>query len=366
MPVDPKFPARYWRGTSSETVAVLCEGDVGGYESSILETWGNRSPNGITVDTWPCGTGDGLFAFADAIGRTVRVVVLEDRDFRSMELASADCKAKREERESRGIAMRGWMTWRRNEIENYFLDHEVLFPAMCETFGCKDTDVQGAFDAAKNAIIVFQSVKMAVGHALASSRYIQSEAQDDHKAWAELVKMLKVGGGAPRWSAAGLTLPEPKKIRTDLEGKIKGAQNKAFKNGQFREPLHGQVLLSKFDECVKEWTSAVPESTWKSVWAGKEILKLVRQGLAAKFAVHVFMDHSRVDKGTRLLKPVEWHKIGEGKTKEEAREEQDSLDRDIELAMQPVLIKHLFSHLSSVPTADMNADFGDLAKCFVS
>lgn len=368
MPVDPKFPARYSQGTSSKTVAVLCEGDVGGYEDKILGAWGDKvRPGGMAVDIRPCGTGDGLFAVADAIGRTVRVVVLEDRDFRSVEQAAADCTAKRDERESRGIAMRGWMTWRRNEIENYFLDHEVLSPAMCETFGCKDADVQVALDAAKKAVVVFQSVKMAVGHALASSKSIQTGAEDDHKAWAELVTMLKVGGGAPKWSAAGPTPPEAAKVRVDLERKIKGVQKKAFKNGQFQEPLLGQSLLSKFDECVKEWINPdVPDAIWKSVWAGKEILKLVRQGLATKFPVHVFVDPSRIDKGTRLLQPVEWHKIGEGKAKDEALEEQESLDRDIELAAQSTLIKHLWTHLDKVPTADMNADFADLAMCFVA
>ena len=68
---------------------------------------------------------------------------------------------------------------------------------------------------------------------------------------------------------------------------------------------------------------------------------------------------------------MEWFKVGDdiveadkpkkAKLQEQAR---GRLDRDIERAIQPVLIKHLWTHLAAVSTADMNADFAEIVKCF--
>ena len=119
----------------------MCEGDLSGYEAAILGRWlRERTPTDKTVDVRPCGTSEALFGMADAIGRAVRVIVIEDRDFRSPDRAKAECDSTCTEREERNLAMRGWLCWSWNEIENYFLDDEVLLPAMKEIFECADAD----------------------------------------------------------------------------------------------------------------------------------------------------------------------------------------------------------------------------------
>ncbi len=162
------------------------------FRYAILGRWlRERVPTTETVDVRPCGAGEALIGMADAIGRSVRVIVVEDRDFRSADRAKNGlrqevCRA----REDRGIAMRGWVAWTRNEIENYFLDDEVLVPAMREAFECSDADTKAARDEAIKALYVFQVV--------------QAAASDADVAWAELAKARRLGGGKPKWSAAGL------------------------------------------------------------------------------------------------------------------------------------------------------------------
>jgi len=206
MPNAPLFPENY---PGPGRFAILCEGDVTGYEAAILGRWlRERVPTVETVDVRPCGTGEALFGMADAIGRIVRLIVVEDRDFRSAERAKKECAVKCAEREERNLAMCGWIAWSRNEIENYFLDDEVLFPAMREAFECSDEDTKAARDEAINVLRVFQVVKAA--------------ASDADGAWAELEKARRPGGGKPKWTAAGLEAPQPSAVRTNLEGHIKG------------------------------------------------------------------------------------------------------------------------------------------------
>ncbi len=136
--------------------------------------------------------------------------------------------------------MRGWVAWSRNEIENYFLDDEVLFPAMREAFNCAEADAKAARDEAIKALHVFQVV--------------QAAASDADGAWAELVKARRLGGGKPKWTAAGLEAPQAEIVRTNLEGHIKGAQGKAYKNDAYQEPLLGKALLDSFDTRLKAWS----------------------------------------------------------------------------------------------------------------
>lgn len=273
MPMQPpQYPDLYPRGTSTGTIAILCEGDVNGYEAALLEQWADSEhPHGFRVDVWPCGTGDALGGMADAIGRSVLIVVLEDRDFRTMDKARADCAKKCVEREARKIAIRGWTSWSRNEIENYFLDHEVLHPCMTEAFGCSSDDVDEALDNAVKSLVVFQSVKAAAG-----------AASDD---WVALDDSRYPGGGKPKWKPEGLVVPDAAAVRRDLEGKLKGLSKKVLKDGgKVKEPFAGERLLAEFDKRLIEWQHVDLETgPWKTDWAGKEILKLVRQQLAARF-----------------------------------------------------------------------------------
>jgi hypothetical protein len=247
--------------------------------------------------------------------------------------------------------MRGWVAWSRNEIENYFLDDEVLFPAMRETFDCSDADTKAARDEAIKALRLFQIVKAA--------------ASDADGAWVELEKARRLGGGKPKWTAAGLEAPPPTVVRTNLESHIKGTQGKAYRNNAFQEPLTGKALLDAFDTRLEDWSvDPLPPAVWKQEWAGKEVLKLTRQRLASKFRAPSESKNSRID-------TVNWFKVRDDileadknrRTKLQDQAE-GALDRDIERAIQPVLIKHLWAHLEAVPAADMNADFEAISRCF--
>ncbi len=351
MPNAPLYPQNY---SGPGTFAILCEGDLPGYEAAILGRWlRERTPTPETVDVRPCGTGEALFGMADAIGRSVRVIVIEDRDFRSVVRAREECAAKCAEREERNLAMRGWVAWSRNEIENYFLDDQVLFPAMRAAFECSDADTQAARDEAIKALRVFQVV--------------QAAASDADGAWADLVKARRLGGGKPKWSAAGLVSPDPGEVRSNLEVQIKGSQGKVYKHNAFQEPLLGKTFMDAFDDRLKGWSiDPLPVDVWKQHWAGKEVLKLVRQQLASKFRAPIASTQSRIDR-------VDWFNLGkhvsETNTSKKAKLQEQmrgALDRDIERAIQPVLVNYLWAHLDADASADMWADFAHIAKCFVA
>lgn len=350
MPNAPLYPQNY---SGPGSFAILCEGDLPGYEAAILGRWlRERTPTTETVDVRPCGTGEALFGMADAIGRSVRVIVIEDRDFRSAERAKAECAAKCAEREERNLAMRGWVAWSRNEIENYFLDDEVLFPAMREAFECTDDDTKTARDETIKALRVFQVVQAAVSEADAG--------------WAKLEAARRVGGGRPKWSGTGLDVPVATTVRTHLETHLKAWQDKVYKDAAFKEPLLGKTLLDAFDARLRDWSvDPLPADVWKRDWAGKEVLKLVRQQLASRFRAPIASKQARIDR-------VDWFNVGNeasaaGSTSnaEQRKQRQDALDRDIERAIQPVLVQHLWAHLSADATADMNKDFAEIAKCFI-
>jgi hypothetical protein len=350
MPNSPLHPQNY---PGAGQFVILCEGDLTGYEAALLGLWlRERRPTEKAVDVRPCGTSEALIGTADAIGRTVRIVVVEDRDFRSPDRAAEECAKKLADRETRGLAMRGWRFWSRNEIENYFLDDEVLVPTMREVFGCSDDDTRAAREGAIKALRVFQVVQSAVSSA--------------DVAWEKLSSVRRVGGGRPKWTSNGLEAPEPSTVRTNLEKHIKGSQKKVFKDDSFLEPFLGEELLSAFDTRLQDWSAdRLPEDAWKKDWAGKEVLKLVRQQLAARFRPPLASTRARTA-------TVDWHRVGEeitetdkAKKRQMQEEARGALDRDIERAIQPYLVQRLWDHLEATKTSDMNADFEKIANCFV-
>ena len=139
-------------------VALLCEGDLVGYEASILRRWTDqRLRSSPLVDVWPCGTAGSIFGVSDAIGRARPLMVIEDRDFRSETEAVKDCQSGKKDRERRDVRVLGWRAWRRNEIENYLLEPDVVIAVLAEAFGCTRDEVQHGL----SLIIKAQSVPQA-------------------------------------------------------------------------------------------------------------------------------------------------------------------------------------------------------------
>ena len=144
-------------------VLILCEGDVLGYESALLKLWADASDlNGRFVKVMACGTATALYGMADAVGRTVPVIVIEDRDFRTHTEAKKDCDKHFKNREGRNVAMRGWFAWQRAEIENYFTDDTVLPPVFADLFSCDEDDVRDAVRSALSLLFVSQALEYAL------------------------------------------------------------------------------------------------------------------------------------------------------------------------------------------------------------
>jgi len=322
----PLFPNNYPRAGQ---VALLCEGDLVGYESAFLGRWLREEPiDQRTVDVWPCGTANGLLAIADAMGRTVRVVVVEDRDFRTKTQAMKDCEVKLKDRNRRGVAMRGWTTWNRNEIENFFLDESVMVPVMVEAFRCQDSDVLKARDIAIELLRPFQALQAT----LASVRGEWSDTDPSR---------LSVAS-RPTWSPTGL---QPVDF-AELEKQLRGTCERwAQRLGDVRD-LGNNVVATFKEKLDSSDSSARLPDEWMNNWAGKEILKLVRMQIASKF------DAPLLSRGGKVP-PVQWHELRNNA-------ERDAMDRDIERAIQPLMIQRLWEFTTNEPDAPIRSDLRSL------
>jgi hypothetical protein len=193
MALSPHYRSSYPR---SGDVALLCEGDVIGYEVSLLRRWfDERLGTNPLVDLWPCGTGTAIFGMSDAIGRSCPVVVIEDRDYRSPEEAAGQTACKRKRRAERGLTIAGWQTWRRNEIENYLLEPEVVAPCLAAVFGCSTDDVQETLAGLLPSLAVHQTFQ----HVFYRARQI----------WDRTDPSLRLPDGlalAPTWNESTLEL----------------------------------------------------------------------------------------------------------------------------------------------------------------
>lgn len=324
MANNPLYPDNY---PGAEKFAILCEGDRTGYEAAFLREWRDAElPTEKKFDIWPCGTGSGLSATADAIGRTVRIVIVEDRDFRTASEAQTECNKKLADRERRNVAMRGWMAWGRNEIENYFLDAAVLVPAMTAAYRCSEADILGALDAAIALLCPFQALQGAV-----------AEVRRD---WEATEPSSLVVAARPAWTATGLVAADPAQVELDLTTACGRWRDFFVAAGTAKEPFLGQRVVASFKVRLTACslvTRASPD--WLNDWAGKEILKLVRQQLASRF-------EGPAREPDRRIPPVQWHALRNNN-------ERNALDREIERAIQPALVRALWDHTASDAAAPM-------------
>ncbi len=184
--------AAYSRYPRAGDIAVLCEGDVAGFEVDLIEKLV------AVVDVWPCGTQDSIFGLADAIGRSRPLVVVEDRDYRTREQASADCERKRQDRLKRLVAVDAWRTWDRNEIENYVIERSVVVPTLAHYFQCEENDVEERLESVVTSLRIDQAAQFALYQFRYSippkSRYMRG---------------LPRSTARPRWSASVGTIVVP-------------------------------------------------------------------------------------------------------------------------------------------------------------
>jgi hypothetical protein len=247
-------------------VALLCEGDLAGYEASFFRRWAPRDT--LLVDIWPCGTGQAIVGISDAIGRERPVCIVLDRDFRSLEEATEDCKRDRKSREDRGIHVLGWRAWARNEVENYFLDEQILIPTLAAAFGCKEDDVRAALDEVLRALVPYQAVELAAYRA--RRRWMKLDP-------APVLPNLGEVRRKPSWSDRdGVPrVPEANAIADKLEENAKTVEDR------FRAEF-AQSVVKEFREAIAEWTD-LALAPWREDWCGKEILSWIRVTLSARF-----------------------------------------------------------------------------------
>jgi len=336
MPVDPLFPDKYPRGTSTGTVAILCEGDVNSYEADFLEKWASVAlPSGPVVHVWPCGTGSAVRGMADAIGRTVRIAALLDRDFHEESSIAKVKKKWSTDAEKLGWSFLGFRMWGRNEIENYFLDDDVLLPVMTEAFGCSGTDVSQAVNEAVKLLVPFQALQYAL--------------HQTRSAWEDSDPQSLIGPSRPQWKSTGLEAVDAKKVEEDLKIRLAKWQSVVSDNDGLREPWKGDAILSTYSTLVQKWSSSTSDSMeWREVWAGKEVLKLVRQQLAAKKAGWWSADEAKAN-------PVAWSEMKNNRAR-------DAHDREIENQLRPKLVNRLVAVITSIASEPRRAEFDELAN----
>ncbi len=328
MPNAPLFASSYPRPGS---IALICEGDVVGYEKAFLDLWVREragTDKGVKdPDIWPCGTREALSGMADAVGRSAYVIVVEDRDFRLPADAAAECESKLKDRERRGVAMRAWMTWRRNEFENYFLDPKLLVPTAAKHFECSEADVEAALGLAVRQLLAHQA-----------SAYVRAAARAKcgtvEPAW-------DLGPTRPQFTVNGPQPPDPAKIRDGIRQACAAWSTEVGK--ALCKPGCCDELTSLYDQRLAAWQNLTPASPEVLAdWAGKEVLQFVRQYLASKFAAPAVYPQPPTE---RLVGPTRWHTLN--------REKRDEQDRAIERAMQKPLVDALWRHTEENPSSDM-------------
>lgn len=337
VPNEPLFPNAYPRGGK---VAILCEGDVVGYEAKLLKQWADSvSPGGRLVDVWPCGTSEALFGVADAIGRTVRCVVIEDRDFRDSSEADEACTKIKKDRAERNLAILDWRCWRRNEVENYFLDDDVLLPVMTGAFGCTDAEARDAVANAIRLLVPFQAMHAAF-HKV---RFL----------WDEADPAMLLGPTRPRWRPDGLEPVDISQVEKNLQERLVRWQTSVYKDGALREPWKGDAFLTEFRRLVAKWgTPDVGSAVWREVWAGKEVLKLVRQQLCTLRPGWWSADPAKAQS-------VVWHAMKNNRVR-------DAHDREVERALLPNLVGRFCQLILAPGTDARNAEFDELAQVVAS
>lgn len=301
-------------------VALLCEGDLIGYEATLFQKWtGAELGNQPLVDIWTCGTATSIVGISDAIGRSRPIFVIEDRDFRSIEESRADCAKIRKDREGRDVRVIAWSSWNRSEIENYLLEPDVVIPVFRIAFECTEDDIIKTFDEILPALALFQASQYALGRA--------------RRLWVPTDPSNTLFSGIrprPEWtdSTRAIVAPDHDTFRAGLE---KNSQAWIKKTQAIQCDVMGG-----FDTKYKLWKSCQwKDDFWRVDWAGKEVLQWLRIAMTSRFGWPV-------DPESGKREPLKWSMN---------REKRDAQDRPIEAALRPRLIDQLLGALPTLAEA---------------
>jgi len=307
-------------------VAVLCEGDILGFEVNLIE---KLAIDGPLVNVWPCGTQDSIYGLADAIGRARPLIVIEDRDYRTQEQAKADCKRKQKERLDRGVQVRDWRTWIRNEIENYLIEPSVVVPVFAEYFHISDPElVRSRLESVVKCLRVDQAAQFAL-----------------NQFWYSLPPKRRYIGGLPKkkarpcWNAEQKALAEPDvtQVRTALEKELTEKAERYRSDGK---TIDSGEFVRHFEAKCSEWKGVTCSSPiWLVDWAGKDILLSLCRWLAGEFGIFSVSDHQQ-----RL---VDWDALAGAKNPDGSKKDEE-IERQIIHELRPKLENAFLEQLPSM------------------
>jgi hypothetical protein len=321
----------------SGDIAFLCEGDVVGYEVSILRRWLDKNlGTKPLVDLWPCGTGGAIFGVSDAIGRARPIVVIEDRDYRSTDEAESEAGVKQQGRSERGLTILKWHTWRRNEIENYLIEPDIAAPCLASAFGCSTDDVRGLLAELLPTLAVHQAFHRAF--------YRIRRTWNSSDPAPALPNSLTV---APTWNDDRMQAVSPP--FDPAFGKFE--KNLAKWHNRLGAPDGAGQILAEIKANYEVWRNpTLGDRFWLDDWSGKDVLQWLRISLTAHFGCRDRITGNR----TRLS----WGGLN--------RMRRDAQDRPIEAEQKPFLVHAFLDHLSSLTSGDLHEEWREILEPFIS
>ena len=328
-----RYEHRYPRQGS---VALLCEGDIAGFEVDLLEKW-TIERTGILVDVWPCGTKTSFFGVSDSIGRSRPIAVLEDRDFRTEGEADKSCKELAQDRGNRAVQIKFWRTWRRNEIENYLIEPEILIPVFAKQFDLSDATVE---DRLRQVVSSF-GVDQAAQQAIHRFRYLLSGKHPNNY----IVGLpRKTHRPSLNGSNSNIAVPDYDAIRDALRGEFEKKKIQMMTDQQGLDKGINDIL-DQFGKAAADWRNeSLPGHAWRQDWAGKDLLMLLLRWLAA-------------EKGwpdsTKSRAPIDWNSFN--------REVAETKEREILAEVQPHLVAALLDYLEKNPSSAIGQEWYELA-----
>ncbi|MFA7236729.1 MAG: hypothetical protein WC058_07685 [Phycisphaeraceae bacterium] len=313
------------------SLAILCEGDVAGYEKDTIEKWLVKSRDIAAVDVWACGTKTAIFGFADAIGRSVPIFAIEDRDYRSLQEAEGECHGNAQSRIDRGIAVKGWLAWQRHEIENYFIEPDILVPVLSTEFGVDSHIVTDRL----NQLLKVQCIDQAARATLAR---FKSVLPDKHA----VVGGLDPRKYRPKWNSESRAFDFPK-IQTVDQGLAEIIQKAKPK---MAIEIDENTQLQAFHEQVAVWKDMDSgKNAWKEDWSGKEVLHGMLQWMAGEFGWNNAPNEPQ--------SPIAWDKLNQKEAKTQLRH--------IESVLQRSFVRAFLEFLSGSEAHPIRSEWNELA-----
>ncbi len=318
-------------------IALLCEGDVIGYESSILRKWADAKLGAKPlVDLWPCGTGTALFGLSDALGRSRLLMVIEDRDFRTAEEAVRDCRELRKKRTDREVQVIDWRVWRRNEIESYLIEPSILLPVMADGFETSEENVRQALSEVLPALAVFQSVQ----YALYRVRRAWNKT-DPSPVLPQQAPFHPIWNDAERRAAA----PPFEAVREELKTNLNRWRQRFVSKDAPPQELQGKDFIQDLETKYAHWRGVSLENpAWRIDWSCKEVMQWLRIALTARYGWR------NPQTGCREL--LSWEHLN--------RFKRDAQDRPIEATLKPLLVAKFVSFLSQTQGSDIHSEWEEI------